>query len=77
MWLGNNRGTRFSRQHISLDADADAEDFWNFSHHEFALSDVPTMTNEIIKQSGTCTKVSVLGHSLGNLQFWYGLALKP
>ena len=41
VWLGNNRGTRLSRKHETLDADEDAGAYWDFSHHEFAEFDVP------------------------------------
>ena len=65
VWLGNNRGTRHSRKHANLDADKDAESYWDFSHAEFGSFDVPAMTSKIVKETGTCTKVSFLGHSLG------------
>lgn len=34
-WLGNLRGNKYSRQHLTLDPDNDAE-FWDFSYPEHA-----------------------------------------
>ena len=69
VWLGNNRGTDVSRAHVSLDADRDVEEYWNFSHHEYALFDMPAMTNKILtvraEESAPCLKLSYIGHSLG------------
>ena len=74
MWLGNNRGTLNSRRHVDLDADLDASEFWDFSHHEKGAFDLPTMAKKIIKENGsTCWKVNMLGHSLGNTQAYYGM----
>ena len=73
VWLGNSRGTRHSRKHINLDADRDAESYWNFSHHEFGSIDVPQMVKAIVLESGSCRKISYVGHSLGNTQILHGL----
>lgn len=73
VWLGNNRGTRLSRKHVSMDPDDINQDFWAFSHHEFGAFDLPTMAKTIVRASGTCQKVSYLGHSLGTTQMFYGL----
>ena len=73
VWLGNNRGTRLSRKHETLDADEDAGAYWDFSHHEFAEFDVPQMTRKIVQVSNTSRRVSYLGHSVGNMQMFYAL----
>ena len=66
VWLGNNRGTMNSRRHVSLDPDVD-QDYWDFSHHEYAAFDIPSMIKKIVQENKTCRKVSYIGHSLGNL----------
>lgn len=53
VWLGNNRGTMNSRRHTTLDPDVD-EAFWNFSHHEFAIYDIPAMVKKIVQESKAC-----------------------
>ena len=66
VWLGNNRGTINARKHTYLDPDADLE-YWDFSHHEFAVYDIHSMLQKVVQENKTCRKVSYLGHSLGNL----------
>ena len=73
VWLGNNRGTRVSRKHKSLDADKDAPEYWSFSFAEYGDYDLPAMAREILRVNGTCTAISYLGHSLGTTQMFYAL----
>ena len=40
VWMTNNRGTQYSQQHTSLDAEEDNQ-FWEFSWAEMGLYDVP------------------------------------
>ena len=75
VWLGNNRGTRFSRKHEELDTDLDAGAFWVFSHAEFGVVDVPSMVKTIVYESGACAKVSYLGHNLVTTQIFLHLAM--
>ncbi|XP_042315943.1 lysosomal acid lipase/cholesteryl ester hydrolase-like [Sceloporus undulatus] len=49
VWLGNNRGTSWSRKHQNLTADD--EDYWNFSFHEMAMHDLPAMINFVLKKT--------------------------
>lgn len=37
VYLGNNRGSKYSQGHGSLDMIDDAEQYWNFTQHELAL----------------------------------------
>ena len=39
VWLGNSRGSSFSRAHANFDVNSEA--FWNFSFTEIGLFDVP------------------------------------
>lgn len=40
VWLGNNRGTTYSRKHVALDADKDNK-YWDFSWAEQGEYDAP------------------------------------
>lgn len=40
VWFGNNRGSKYSRRHESLNADTD-DKFWNFSYVEMGKFDFP------------------------------------
>lgn len=43
VWLGNTRGNKYSRDHMSLDPDApkDEDAFWNISFEEMGYYDIP------------------------------------
>ena len=41
VWLGNSRGSTFSRKHIKYDPDVDKREFWDYSFYEMAMYDVP------------------------------------
>ncbi len=43
VWLGNNRGNTFSKQHQTLSVDSDA--FWDFTYDEMAIYDFPTQVS--------------------------------
>lgn len=51
---------------MKWDADDDKQEFWDFDFSAFAKSDLPAMIKKIIEVNGTCTKVSLVGHSLGS-----------
>ncbi|GAB0100094.1 Lipase [Sergentomyia squamirostris] len=74
VWMGNARGNRYSRNHISLNPEN--RDFWFFSWHEIGIYDIPTMIDyilEITKQK----KLFYIGHSQGATSFWVMLSEKP
>lgn len=45
VWIGNNRGNRYSHKHLKL-SPSDKE-YWNFSMDEFARYDVPSFINHV------------------------------
>jgi len=79
VWLGNNRGNKHSRNHISINP-SDPK-FWDFSFHEMGLYDIPAMArfiqNETIPASGEIKKITYVGHSQGTSQFFAGMTLLP
>ena len=66
VWLGNLRGNRHSRKHISLDADKSPKEFFNFdlSHHSrFDLKAIISYVREQTKAE--FARVAYVGHSMG------------
>ena len=71
VWIGNNRGTRYSRRHIKYKPTDKA--FWEFSFDEFAEYDIPTNI-ALIRQITGVQKLSYIGHSQGTTQMFAALS---
>ncbi|XP_055848132.1 uncharacterized protein LOC129913464 [Episyrphus balteatus] len=74
VWLGNARGNYYSRKHISLKPSSSK--FWDFSWHEIAIIDMPTMIDYIRSVTGV-QKITYIGHSQGTTGFFILNSLKP
>lgn len=61
VWLGNNRGTTYSRKHVTLDAAKDRK-YWDFSWAEQGQYDSPAQIDFIRKHTGE-DKITYIGHS--------------
>lgn len=75
VWLGNNRGTRFSQGHKTLNAQKDRE-YWYFSWEEMGTHDLPAFIDYICEKSYV-DGVSYIGHSEGTTQLLAGGSLMP
>ena len=71
VWIGNNRGTRYSWGHETLDANEEA--YWNFSWAEMGLYDDPANITAIKQETGE-DKIFYIGYSQGTGQMHYGLS---
>ncbi|KAI3854924.1 hypothetical protein MKX03_009082 [Papaver bracteatum] len=60
VWVGNTRGTRYSRRHKNLDASFPL--YWDYSWDDMALSDLPAYINFVYKQ--TKKKINYIGRKL-------------
>ena len=69
VWLGNFRGNKFSRAHVTLDPDTDM-DYWKFSWAEMGKYDIPAMLG-FIKQTTGSQRVAYVGHSMGTTAMFY------
>lgn len=72
VWLGNNRGNKYSRKHLVLSSSD--ESFWNYSLDEFAMFDIPNTIDyilDITKQR----QLSYIGFSQGAAQGLASLSL--
>lgn len=63
VWIGNTRGTNYSRGHTSL-TPADSA-YWDWSWDELVAYDFPTTVQYVHDQTGQ--KLHYVGHSLGTL----------
>lgn len=75
VWLGNNRGNKYSRKHLQYSVSDDK--FWDFSLDEFALYDVPDTISYVLSHYKPDTKLTYVGFSQGCSQLFASLSLKP
>lgn len=75
VWLGNNRGNKYSRKHLTILARD--EKFWNFSLDEFASYDIPNSINYIRGFYNQEKLVNYIGFSQGCSQLFAALSLTP
>ncbi|XP_056648775.1 lipase 3-like [Diorhabda sublineata] len=75
VWMGNARGTYYSRNHTTLNPDTDSN-FWQFSWHEIGYYDLPTMIDYILLETGT-DGIYYVGHSQGTTTFFVMTSTRP
>ena len=76
VWMTNNRGNKYGRDHESLNPDIDKK-FWDFTYDEMAEYDVPSNLEFILKESSKYEKVVYIGHSQGTIQLFAALSSNP
>ena len=72
VYVGSNRGTEYSWDHMTLDSSTDPE-YWNWTWAEMGLYD-DTANISAIKQKTGEDKIFYIGYSQGTMQMHYGLA---
>ncbi|XP_053609504.1 lipase 1-like [Plodia interpunctella] len=65
VWLGNYRGNRYSRRHITMDPDKNAT-FWKFGPHEHGYYDLATTIDLVLNNTGE-DRLSLIGYSEGTM----------
>lgn len=75
VWMGNSRGTTFSRNHTTLNPDTDHK-FWNFSWHEIGIYDLPASIDYILNVTNS-TSLYYVGHSQGSTTMYVMASEKP
>ena len=70
VWLGNNRGTKYSLGHKALSTRDHA--YWQFSWTELGKYDLPAMIGYTTEYTGV-EKVTYMAHSQGTTQMFYAL----
>lgn len=63
VWACNSRGNRYSREHVTLNADTD-ETYWDFTFHQLGIFDLPATIDYIEAETGQA-KIQYVGHSQG------------
>lgn len=77
MWLGNARGTYYSRAHVRLRPDAILNtEFWEFSWDEIGNLDLPAMIDYALEYTGK-QRLHYIGHSQGTTAFFVMGSLRP
>ncbi|GAO50359.1 alpha/beta-hydrolase [Saitoella complicata NRRL Y-17804] len=74
VWLGNNRGNKYSKKHTSLNSSQKA--FWDFSIDEFAMFDIPDSIRYILDTTGA-PSLAYIGFSQGTAQAFAMLSINP
>lgn len=74
VWLGNNRGNKYSKKHISRKPQF--EEFWNFGLDEFALYDIPDTVDYILSVTNQ-PNLAYIGFSQGSAQAFAALSIHP
>lgn len=75
VWLGNNRGNKYSRLHQSdkINPDLTPKQFFDFSFETLGQHDVPAIVDKITSESGR-KKITWIGHSQGTSQMFSALS---
>lgn len=79
VWMGNARGSRYSRRHIKYNPDGwrfERKFFWAFSWHEIGVIDVPEMIDYVLARTGY-EKLQYIGHSQGTTAFFVMCSERP
>lgn len=74
VWMGNNRGNKYSTKHIHLKQDA--SEFWDFSIDEFARYDIPNSIDYVLDYTGA-KDLTYIGFSQGSAQAFAALSINP
>ena len=73
VWLGNNRGNRYSHRNLHLDPIKQAAEFFDYSFYELGKYDAPAQIDFVLKMTGY-DKLSYIGHSQGTSQMFSALS---
>jgi len=74
VWMTNNRGTTYSREHKTLKPSD--SDFWDWSFEEMARYDLPANVDHVLKSTNS-SKIIYIGHSQGTTQAFIELGRNP
>ena len=73
VYIGNNRGTIYSQEHLSLDASNDKEEYWDFSWSDMA-KDAIAEAEAMYEDAGNGLKGTYIGYAQGAHQWLVALS---
>lgn len=79
IWIGNVRGTTYSRNHTTLNAFGtrkNRQQYWDFSFHEIGLYDLSASIDYVLAQTGQ-SKLQYIGVSQGVATFFVMMSERP
>lgn len=74
VWLGNNRGSKYSHKHINRKLDL--AEFWDFCIDDFAMFDIPATIDAILSDTGAPC-LTYIGFSQGAAQVFALVSINP
>ncbi|XP_055615660.1 lipase 1-like [Toxorhynchites rutilus septentrionalis] len=74
VWLGNVRGSRYSKDHSSMSTDS--KEYWDFTWHEMGYYDSPAMIDRVLNTTGS-KKLHFIGHSQGTTTYFAMSCSRP
>lgn len=80
VWLGNTRGNRHSRRHVTLNPDGrrrERREFWSFSWHQIGMYDLPALIDYVLWENGQFRKLFYVSHSQGTTSFFVMASKRP
>ncbi|KAI5964702.1 TGL1 [Candida pseudojiufengensis] len=72
VWLGNNRGNKYSQKHLFYNLNSTK--YWNFSLDEFAIFDIPNTIDYILNATNK-EKLTYIGFSQGSAQAFASVSI--
>lgn len=74
VWFNNSRGVTYSNKN-KRDGEWSLREKWDFTFADMGIYDLPASILKILDVSGA-EQVTVVGHSQGTSQMWYGMSHK-
>ena len=73
VFLGNNRGNKYSKKHQFLDPEKDAAKFFNYTFYDEGKMDQPAQI-DFVRKFTNQNKIAYVGHSMGTTQMFSALS---
>ena len=73
VWMGNNRGSIYSRANVNIDPSKNPSEFFDYSFFELGQYDAVSQI-DLVRQLTGKDKISYVGHSQGTTQMFAALS---